>query len=78
MLESWEHIALCYGHLHTKFQLSSITVAGATIVFVQVSDSGADVHKETGYEEEKEVEEEEDEEEVYEGEEEERNIKICL
>ena len=48
-------------YLLTKFQLSSITVARATIVFVKVSDRGTDVHKETGYEEEEEEEEDEEE-----------------
>ena len=47
-------------YLHTKFQLSSITVVGATIVFVKVSDRSTNVHKETSYEKEEEEEEEEE------------------
>ena len=58
-------------YLLTKFQLSSITVVGATIVFVKVLDRGTDVHKETGYEEEEEEEEDEEEEEEEEEEDEE-------
>ena len=56
-------------YLHTKFQLPSITVVGATIVFVKVSDRSTNVHKETSYEKEEEEEEEEDEEEEEEEEE---------
>ena len=51
-------------YLLTKFQLSSITVVRATIIFVKVLDRGTDVHKEPGYEEEEEEEEEEGQEEV--------------
>ena len=58
-------------YLLTKFQLSSITEVGATIIFIKVLDHGTDVHKETGYEEEEEKEEEEEEEEDEEEEEEE-------
>ena len=36
--------------------LSSITMVRATIVFVKVSDRGADIHKETGYDDDEEEE----------------------
>ena len=53
-------IGLWQTYLHTKFQLSSITVVGATIVFVKVSDRSTNIHKETSSEKEEEEEEEEE------------------